>query len=247
MTEPSFLSLPDNRKLAYVLSEGQGPTVLFCGGFKSDMQGGKALALEAFCRARGQRFIRFDYTGHGQSSGRFIDGCIGDWFSDALAIVDALVPGKLLLVGSSMGGWIAALVAKARKEKLVGFVGIASAPDFTEALIWQQFTPDQQQQMVKEGVVHLPSCYGEEAYPITHKLVEEGRRHLILAGPIDISVPVRLLHGTRDEDVPWKISAAFLQQVTSADAQLTLIKDGDHRLSNPGQLALLCAKVGELL
>ncbi|NBX03499.1 MAG: alpha/beta hydrolase [Alphaproteobacteria bacterium] len=237
-----FLSFP-NKKLAYVLCGGASPTMVFCGGFKSDMTGSKALALEEFCRARGQRFLRFDYTGHGKSSGTFTDGCIGDWFADALDIIDELAGEKFILVGSSMGAWISLLVARARVEKLVAFVGVASAPDFTEKLIWNQMTPEQQKQMMEEGVYYAPSCYGDEPYAITKKLIEDGRGHLLLDSPIALNVPVRLLHGTKDEDVPHAISELLLERITSADKSLTLIEGGDHRLSEPKYLKLLCEVV----
>jgi pimeloyl-ACP methyl ester carboxylesterase len=243
----STLPLSGDRRIAYVLTEGRGPTVLFCGGFKSDMTGSKATALEAHCKKHGRCFIRFDYTGHGQSSGEFLDGTIGAWLSDALGVINALAGEKLLLVGSSMGAWIALLAAQQLKERVAGLVGVASAPDFTERLIWEMLSPENKAKMESEGVVHLPSCYGQEPYPISKALVEEGRKHLLLDTPIAINAPVRLLHGTNDEDVPWQTSTAILERVTSADARLELIKGGDHRLSEPHYLARICHTVEELL
>ncbi len=205
------------------------------------------MALEAFCVACGQRFIRFDYTGHGRSSGAFTDGTIGAWLADALAIIDALAGEKFFLVGSSMGAWIALQVALARKPKLLGFVGVASAPDFTEMLIWNAFTPEQQKQLMEVGRVDIPTCYGQDPYTITRALIEDGRTRLLLGAPIELNVPVRLLHGMKDEDVPFKVSQLLLEKITSQDATLTLIKDGDHRLSGPSDLKILCESVENLL
>lgn len=229
------------------MSEGRLPGVVFCGGFKSDMAGSKALTLEAWCQKRGQRFVRFDYTGHGQSSGRFEEGTIGAWKRDALTILDDIATGDNVLVGSSMGGWIMLLAALERKERVRGLVGIASAPDFTERLIWEEMHAEQRAEIEKNGVVYLPSCYGEEPYPITRRLIEEGRSHLLLQGSIDLPVPVRLLHGTKDEDVPWQVSHTLMERLTSPDAMLRLVKDAGHRLSGPDQLIMLCEALEEVL
>ncbi len=244
--QPSFLELSDNHRIAYVLSEGTLPCVIFLGGFKSDMTGTKANALEESCKERGQRFIRFDYTGHGKSSGNFKDGTIGAWKNDALAIIDRLGAEQNILVGSSMGAWISLLCALERRGKLVGLVGVASAPDFTEKLIWEQLKTEQREQLQSNGVYYAPSCYGEEPYAITMKLIEEARHHLLLGERISIDIPVRLLHGTLDEDVPWQISAILLQLISSKDASLTLIKGGNHRLSEPEQLNMMCEAVKTL-
>jgi pimeloyl-ACP methyl ester carboxylesterase len=241
--QPSFLELPNNHRIAYVLSDGKLPCVIFMGGFKSDMTGSKATALEASCKARGQQFIRFDYTGHGKSSGEFKDGTIGDWKRDALAVIDNLGAEKNILVGSSMGAWIAMLCALERCEKIAGFVGIASAPDFTEKLIWEQLNPEQKEKLHREGVYYAPSCYGQEPYAITMKLIEEARNHLLLGNVIKLDIPVRLLHGILDEDVPWHVSTTLLQLISSDNASLTLIKGGNHRLSEPAQLNMLCEAV----
>jgi pimeloyl-ACP methyl ester carboxylesterase len=226
------------------------PSVLFFGGFKSDMTGSKAAALDAHCSANAQGFVRFDYTGHGASSGAFTDGTIGSWLADALTIIDevANLPGmqRLLLVGSSMGAWIALRAAMLRPERVAGLVGIASAPDFTERLIWQRLDAEQKRQLQEQGVYHAPSCYGQDPYPITRALIEDGRQHLLLDAPVDVRVPVRLLHGTQDEDVPLDISVLLMQQLTSNDVQLTHVKGGNHRLSEPSQLELLCGTVAEL-
>ncbi len=244
--QPSFLELANNNRIAYNLSTGKLPCVIFCGGFKSDMTGTKAMTLEKNCMEQGQMFIRFDYTGHGQSSGDFKDGTIGAWKNDALAVFDKLGADKNILVGSSMGAWISLLIAQERPEKLAGFVGIASAPDFTEKLIWEKLGGDGQRQLQKDGVYYAPSCYGEEPYPIMLTLIEEARNHLLLDKYIRLDVPVRLLHGTHDEDVPWQISTTLLQKISSNDATLTMIKNGNHRLSEPEQLAMMCEAVRQL-
>jgi pimeloyl-ACP methyl ester carboxylesterase len=245
--QPSFLETPSRRRLAYHLHEGNAPCVLFLGGFKSDMQGGKALALEAFCKARGQRFIRFDYSGHGQSSGQFTEGTIGAWKDDALAVLDALGSAQNLLVGSSMGGWLALLLALARPGKIAGIVTIAAAPDFTERRIWQASSEEARRQLMQEGIYYAPSCYGEEPYPITRALVEEGRKHLLLGGAIDVRLPVRLLHGRLDDDVPWQTSAELMEKLASDDVELHVVKGAVHRMSEPNNLQLLCDTLEGLL
>ncbi len=242
----SFLELSDNKKLAYVSSEGKLPCVIFFGGFKSDMTGTKATALEELCKKNGQRFIRFDYSGHGKSSGRFEDGTIGEWKQDALAIIDKMGTGNNILVGSSMGAWIALLCALERKEKTSAFVGIASAPDFTENLIWKKLNDEQKTQLRSDGVYHAPSCYGDAPYPITLKLIEEARNHLLLSKTIDLNIPIRLIHGTKDQDVPYATSKTLADRITGKDKKITLIEGGDHRLSEPQQLDIICKSVQEL-
>ncbi len=244
---PSILSLHDGRQLAYYLTEGKLPCVIFMGGFKSDMTGSKALTLETLCQQRGQRFIRFDYTGHGQSNGDFRDGTIGSWQQDVLAVLDQLGADKNILVGSSMGAWQMLLATKARPKQVAALVGIASAPDFTEKLIWQQFSPEQKQTLSEKGEVLLPSCYGEEPYPITKQLIEDGRKHLLLDRPIPINVPVRLIHGLKDEDVPWEFSVKLAQCLQSNDVHVKYIKNGGHRLSEPEHLEILTETVKNLL
>ena len=182
--------------------------------------------------------LRFDYSGHGASEGRFEDGDIGRWTADALALMDALTQGPLVLVGSSMGGWIALLVALARPGRVAGLVGIAAAPDFTERLMWQAMSPRERERLMGEGVLHVPSQYGEP-YPITRRLIEDGRRRLLLDAPIPLDCPVRLLHGQRDPDVPWETALRVAERLSGTDVQVTLVKDGDHRLSRPQDLALL--------
>lgn len=245
--QPSFLKLSDNKQLAYHLHEGNEPTVIFLGGFKSDMEGGKALALEAFCKERGQRFIRFDYSGHGQSSGQFTDGTISSWKDDALAIIDQLGSKNSILIGSSMGAWIALLVALERKEKVSGLITIAAAPDFTERRIWQTASKEKREELVREGIYHEPSCYDDEPYPITLTLIEDGRKHLLMNSPIELDIPVRLIQGMMDDDVPWQTSQELLEGITSEDVELYLFKNAGHRLSEPEQLQLLCQTLGNML
>lgn len=211
----------------------------------SDMTGTKAVALEQFCRARGQAFLRFDYQGHGQSSGKFEEGCIGTWSEDAIAALDALTEGPQILVGSSMGGWIMLLAALARPDRVAGLVGIAAAPDFVTRM-WEEFTPAMQRAILTEGVYRAPSQYSATPYAITHKLIEDGRRHLLLGKPIPLRCPVRLLHGMKDPDVPWDTSLALAGALESTDVDVIFAKEGDHRLSTPADLERLCATVASL-
>jgi pimeloyl-ACP methyl ester carboxylesterase len=236
----------DGVDLAWARQEGKSPTVVFLPGFRSDMTGDKATALAAFCAARGQAMLRFDYSGHGASGGRFEDGTIGRWTEDALAVIDRLSAGKFLLVGSSMGGWIALLAALARPARVAALVGIAAAPDFTETLIWQSLSFEHRAALMRDGVLHAPSQYGEP-YPITRALIEDGRTHLLLDGPIAIDCPVRLLHGQRDVDVPWEIALRVAEQVTSQDVEVVVVKDGHHRLSRAQDISVLCRTLAPLL
>lgn len=227
---------------------GRGrPGVLFLGGFMSDMTGTKATALEAWAVARGLAFTRFDYQGHGASSGRFADGTIGLWAEDALAVLDQVTSGPQILVGSSMGGWTMLLTALRRPGRVAGLVGLAPAPDFTEDLMWDLFEEDVRREILEAGVWNRPSDYGPEPQPITRALIEDGRNHLLLRGPIAFSGPVRLLHGQRDPDVPWQVSLTLAGALASDDVRVTLVKDGDHRLSRPQDIALLCRTVGDLV
>ncbi|GAB6052213.1 alpha/beta hydrolase [Magnetospira thiophila] len=244
---PQSLSRDNGASIAYHRTAGNTPGVVFLTGFKSDMQGSKALALEDFCRRRGQAFVRFDYTGHGQSSGEFVDGCIGDWAWDAVSVLDSLTEGPQILVGSSMGGWIMLLVALARPERVAGLVGLAAAPDFTEDLLPDELSDNQWARLMRDGRVDLPSPYSDEPTPITRKLVEDGRDMLLLRDDIELTCPVRLIHGQRDPDVPWSTSLRIAEQIRSTDVELLLVKDGDHRLSEPQDLARLCRVVGDLL
>ena len=250
-TAPEVLSRPDGTTIAYHKTAGdktgkRAPGLIFLGGFMSDMTGTKALVLEAHARAAGVDFLRFDYLGHGASSGRFEDGTIGRWAEDAVAVLDALTEGPQILIGSSMGGWIMLLTALARPERVAGLVGVAAAPDFTETLMWQQFSPEIQATMARDGVYYEPSEYSAEPYAITMELIVEGRNHLLMGAPIPISCPVRLIHGLADPDVPWQLSRDLVDRLAASDVEITLVKGGGHRLSEPVDLARLTATVAAL-
>ena len=211
------------------------------------MAGTKATFLDDFCAVRGLGYVRFDYSGHGASSGRFEDGTIGAWAQDAIAVIDHVADGPLVLVGSSMGGWIMLLAALARPNRIAGLVGLAPAPDFTEALIWNRLSDGDRDRLLRAGRLEQPSAYADEPTVITRALIEEGRRHLLLFAPIGIRCPVRLLHGMADPDVPHRLSLDLAERVVSSDVRVTLIKDGDHRLSRAEDLALLGRTIEELL
>ena len=240
---PEILTRDDGGTIAYHAWPGNAPGVMFLGGFMSDMTGTKAAALEAACRRTGRAYVRFDYRGHGASSGHFTEGTIGRWAEDAMAVLDQVAEGPQVLVGSSMGGWIMLLTALARRERIAGLVGIAAAPDFTERLMWQRYDATVKRLLETEGLYLEPSDYGDEPYPITHRLIQEGRGHLLLDAPVELDCPVRLIHGLDDRDVPWELSLALTEALTSTDVTLELIKDGDHRLSEPGPLATICRTV----
>jgi hypothetical protein len=246
METSGCLDRGDGTELAWARLDGAGPTVVFLPGFRSDMTGDKATALAAFCAARGQAMLRFDYSGHGASGGQFEDGTIGIWAQDALTVIDRLTQGKLVLVGSSMGGWLAFLTALQRPERIDAIVGVAAAPDFTEKLMWEAMTFEERAQMMRDGVMRIPSQYGEPT-PITLALIEDGRRHLLLDGPIMLDCRVRLLHGQADPDVPWEMALRIAERLVSPDVEIILIKDGDHRLSRPRDLAVLTRTLGTLL
>jgi len=231
----------DGNSVAYARTEGRAPTVVFLGGFRSDMTGTKAVALEAWAEKTGRAFLRFDYLGHGQSSGRFEDGTIGRWLDDSLAAIDELTTGKLALVGSSMGGWLSLLVARARPELLAGLVLIAAAPDFTERML-----PEDRVALERDGRLERPSQYSSEPSVFTWKLIEEGRRHLLLDKKLVLPCAVRLLHGQSDPDVPWEYSLQIAAHLEAPEVITTLIKGGDHRLSTPADIARLIATVEEL-
>lgn len=236
---PKILTRTDGATIAYHKSEGEGPGVIFLGGFRSDMTGTKAVALEAHCRAIGRAFLRFDYFGHGDSSGSFDDGTISRWAEDAICVLDELTDGPQILVGSSMGGWIMLLAALARPDRVAALVGIAAAPDFTECLMWQHFPPDIRDTLLRDGIYYEPSEYDEEPYSITLKLIEDGRKNLLLERPIAIHCPVRLLQGMADSSVPWEHGLAITEKLLSEHVTLTLVKDGDHRLSRDEDIARL--------
>jgi pimeloyl-ACP methyl ester carboxylesterase len=210
------------------------------------MTGTKATALERACADAGRAYTRFDYAGHGASSGRFADGTVGAWRDDAVAVIDAVTEGPLVIVGSSMGGWIMLLAALARPARIAGLVGVAAAPDFTERLMWARFDPATRAALVRDGAIRETSAYDPEPTPITYRLIEDGRRHCLLDRPIAIACPVRLLHGMRDPDVPWPLALDLAAALASADVRIELIKDGDHRLSRDADIALLCRTVLDL-
>ncbi len=242
-----FHETASGRRLAYNRIPGQGPGVVFLGGFRSDMSGTKALHLEAWAKARGRAFIRFDYSGHGQSDGRFEDGAIGDWAEDAAAVIGALTEGPQVLVGSSMGGWIAFLIGRAMPERVAGIVGIAAAPDFTEDGFWDGFSDEERQALVEAGRVERPSEYSEEPLVITRRLIEDGRRHLILHDPLPLPFPVRLLQGTDDVDVDLSVPLRLMDHAEGRDLRLTLVKGADHRFSTPACLRLIERSIDEVL
>ncbi len=243
---PEILTRDDGATIAYYRNPGKSPGVVFLTGFKSDMTGGKALALEELCQSRGQAYLRFDYFGHGQSSGAFEDGTIGRWTEDTVSAIDKLCEGPQVLVGSSMGGWIMLLAALTRPDRVAGLVGTAAAPDFTEELI-PALTPEQRQQLETEGFAEIPNCYDDEPYKITKALLEDGRKHLLLKDEIPLDCPVRLIHGTNDEDVPWETSLMTADKLRSTDIETLFVKNGDHRLSEPHDLERLCKTVERLL
>lgn len=243
---PETLPRPDGATIAYHRLAGAAPGIVFLGGYRSDMTGTKALFLDNYCRKRGRAYVRFDYFGHGASSGDFALGTVGRWRDDAIAVIDSLTTGPQILVGSSMSGWIMLLAALARPERIAALVGIAGAPDFTEELLWPRLSPAQRETLMEEGRLVLPSDYDPAGYLYTHALIEDGRRHLLLGGLIPLDIPVRLLHGMRDASVPWRVSLRLAERLTGRDVLVTLVKDGDHRLSNPAELALLAQTLDAL-
>ncbi|NQU58256.1 MAG: alpha/beta hydrolase [Rhodospirillales bacterium] len=250
MTDPiphQILTRPDGATIAYNRLEGKTPGVVFLSGFMSDMNGSKALALQEHCKGRGQAYLRFDYSGHGQSSGAFTDGTIGQWARDALYAIEQLSEGPQVLVGSSMGGWVMLLAAMALKERICGLIGLAAAPDFTEDLIARELTDAQRQTMARYGFVEVACDYGDDPYTITQALIDDGRNNLLLGGDISLSQPVRLIQGMKDNDVPWQTALRLQEKLISTDVEVTLVKDGDHRLSEPADLKRLATILDTLL
>ena len=243
---PSFLETPQGRRLAYHRLKGAGPCIVFLGGLKSDMQGTKAVHLEAWARSQGRAFLRFDYSGHGESSGAFTDGCIGDWAQDTLAAVTALTDGPIVPVGSSMGGWQALLLARRLPERIAGLVTIAAAPDFTEDGYWASFTDAQKQQLDTEGQVELPSDY-MEPYVITRRMIEDGRDQLVLRSALNLPFPTRFLQGTADTAVSVATAVRLLEHAQGPDMELKLVKDADHRFSDDKCLKLMVDALTEVL
>ena len=242
----NFLKTESGRLIAYSLSEGKGPGVVFLGGFMSDMTGTKAHSLQAWCEEKKMPFLRFDYSGHGSSSGFFTDGCIGDWADDALATIVKLTKGPQILVGSSMGGWIALLLAQRIPDRIFGLVTVAAAPDFTEDGIWANFDNQTRKCLLEEGIVSVPSDYGSP-YPITKRLIEDGRTHLVLRTPLRLPFPVRLLQGDQDKDVSVELANQLFQHIEGSDVCLTLLKGADHSFSRPNAIALLKTSILDIM
>jgi pimeloyl-ACP methyl ester carboxylesterase len=254
--EPTFIEVgegADRRRIAVRARAGSGPGLLWLGGFNSDMRGTKALALDGWAAEHGRACIRFDYSGHGESGGAFIDGTIGRWLEESVAVFEQFCRGPQVVIGSSMGGWIALLLARelaknpVRNAALAGLVLIAPAPDFTEELMWKGFSPEIRQEIETNGLWLRPSPYGDGTpYPITRALIEEGRNHLLLGSSIDVGCPVRILQGAQDPDVPWKHAFELAHRLPADDVVLTVIQDGDHRLSRPQDIARIIAAVAEI-
>jgi len=239
------------RRIAVRVREGGQPGLFWLGGFKSDMQGTKAVALDAWAAEHKRACVRFDYSGHGESGGNFLDGTIGRWLEESVAVFEQFCAGPQVVIGSSMGGWMALLLARelakrpAARASLRGLVLIAPAPDFTEELMWKGFSPEIRHQIETSGLWLRPSEYGDP-YPITRNLIEEGRKHLLLGGSIEVGCPVHILQGAQDPDVPWKHAFALTHRLPAEDVVLTMIQDGDHRLSRPQDIARILTAVAEM-
>ena len=243
---PDYLETAQGRRIAYSKHDGKSPTVVFLGGFKSDMEGSKATYLEDWARHNGQSYLRFDYSGHGQSSGAFTDGCIGDWLDDSEAVLEVLTQGPLILIGSSMGGWISLMLTKRLPKRIVGLLTIAAAPDFTQDSMWPSFSEKQQYEVMTKGVTLLPSEYGAP-YPITRKLIEDGKNHLVLQKPLKVNFPVRMLQGNLDNNVTRGTALRLFDHFEASDLQLNLIKGGDHSLSTLDCLEIIKTYLEDLL
>ena len=242
----------ERRRIAVREQAGADPGLFWLGGYKSDMKGTKAEALAHWATEAGRACTRFDYSGHGESGGTFTDGTIGRWLEDALAVFDACCRGPQILIGSSMGGWLALLMVRALRQRsqpgpasVTGLVLIAPAVDFTEELMWKRFTPAIKRELEEKGVWARPSEYSPEPYLVTRRLIEEGRNHLLLGGMIETRCPVRILQGVEDPDVPWRHAVELVSRLASDDVVLTLVKDGDHRLSRPEDIERLIGAVAE--
>jgi pimeloyl-ACP methyl ester carboxylesterase len=246
VTEPNTLTTPQGRRIAYRTLTGAGPGVVFLGGFKSDMEGTKALHLQDWAARTGRAFLRLDYSGHGRSSGVFTDGCIGDWAADAAAVIATVTQGPQILVGSSMGGWIALLLARAMPDRIAGLVGIAAAPDFTQA-IWDGLDVEARDALLRTGQIAQPSDYADAPYIITRRLIEDGRMQQVLTTPLHLPFPVRLLQGSADTDVPPAVALRLFDHATGGDIRLTLVKGADHRFSTPDCLAMVVRAVADVL
>lgn len=244
MTE--FLTTPQGREIAYNRTEGQGPGIVFLGGFRSDMEGTKALSLQQWAQSQGRAFLRFDYSGHGRSGGAFEDGAIGDWFEDARDTILALTDGPQVLVGSSMGGWIALLLCREMPDRVAGLVTIAAAPDFTEDGYWASFDSDTKHKLESDGRLEIPSEYGAPLV-ITRRLINEGRTRLVMRDPLSLPFPARFLQGTQDEAVPVDWATRLLDHADGPDMHLTLVKGADHRFSDGDCLTMIEYAVSEVL
>ncbi len=246
MSELQFTDTEAGRRIAFHRSAGRGPGVIFFGGLRSDMEGAKALYLANWAQANGRAFLRFDYSGHGNSSGRFEDGAIGDWFQDAQAAL-ALTTGPQVLVGSSMGGWIALLLARTWPDRIAGLVGVAAAPDFTEDGYWAEFDEKQRNELLDAGQIALKSDYSDDPMIVTRRLIEDGRDHLVLRSALHLRCPARFLQGTADRDVPPSVALALLDHAQGPDIRLLLVKGADHRFSSPECLGLIGAALDDIL
>lgn len=244
---PAYFETQQGRRIAYHRHDGSGPGLVFLGGFRSDMTGSKAAYLEDRARQSGRAFLRLDYSGHGASSGDFLDGTIGDWAMDAQQTILAQTQGPQVVIGSSMGGWISLILARRMPEKFAGLVGIAAAPDFTEDSMWDSMDATTRKRLEDDGQIALPSEYSDEPYVITKGLIEDGRAHLVLRDTLRLPFAVRLLHGTADEDVEMSVPLRLLDHAECPDMRLTLVKGAGHRLSEPAQMALIWQAVTEVL
>lgn len=246
METPSYLTSPAGRRLAYAKSEGAGPGIVFLGGFASDMSGTKATHLEAWAQSQGRAFLRFDYSGHGQSDGAFTDGTIGAWAEDAAAVIQAVTQGPQILVGSSMGGWISLLLVRSGALDVAGLVTIAAAPDFTEDGFWDGFSTAAREELMTHGALQIPSDYGDP-YLITRALIEDGRRNMVLREPLVLPIPTRFLQGTDDKDVDQATAIRLLNHATGPDMQLTIVKGADHSFSDPSCLSMIETAINDVL
>ena len=244
---PDLHPLPDGGHVAYRFVPGRSPTVVFLCGYGSEMTGTKARYLSRMCAEAGHAYLRFDYRGRGASSGRLEDGTIGSWTDDACAAIEAVAPGPLVLVGSSMGGWIMLLAARRLPERVRALVGVAAAPDFTEERMWLRMPADERETLASRGVVYVPSRYSDDPYPVTLRLIEDGRERLQLRNRIPLDCPVRLIHGYRDDDVPWQTSLRLASRLQSGDVAVEIVGDGDHRLSRDADLARLARTLHSVL
>ena len=234
----NHLSAPEGEKIAYKMSGGKGPTLIWCGGLKSDMEGGKATHIHDWAIKEGRSYIRFDYFGHGVSSGAFREGTISRWAADVVQVIDELAKEDVILIGSSMGGWASLLAALERPSQVKGLLLIAPAPDFTQKLTWAEWSEEQRETLARDGIVYVPSDY-DEPYEYSRALMEDGKARQILDAPINFNGPVRILQGAADPVVPWQYSMQIVDVITSDDVDYTLVKDGDHSLSSPNDLIRL--------